>query len=63
VSELVEVYAARAVLLLREAWQDGYFTNSSHRKQLDNEDDLALLRSREDFRELRNSIHELGQTR
>jgi tetratricopeptide (TPR) repeat protein len=49
---LAEQYAIEAVELLRKARAAGYFSDPPHIAQLNRDENLAQLRSREDFRKL-----------
>ena len=47
-----ESYAARAVAMLRRAQATGYFKDSQRVQHLKQDDDLAVLRARDDFQNL-----------
>jgi eukaryotic-like serine/threonine-protein kinase len=49
---LIDRYAAHAVQWLAEAKKAGYFKNDVNLKRLESDNDFALLRSRDDFRQL-----------
>jgi tetratricopeptide (TPR) repeat protein len=51
-AKLRERYAARAVALLAELHEEGYFASVQNAARLKEDPDLALLRQRDDFRKL-----------
>jgi len=58
--EMAAAYAARAVLLLTRARDEGYFATPRGWKQLQTDDDMTPLLQRKDFQELRASVPSPG---
>ncbi len=57
---LAEAYAARAVLLLTRARDEGYFASPSEWKLLQSDDDLTILQRRKDFQDLLATVPRPG---
>jgi tRNA A-37 threonylcarbamoyl transferase component Bud32 len=55
-SKLAEEYASRAVYLLKQAMELGYFARPENRNKLRQDQELASLRSRRDFQDLVRSV-------
>jgi hypothetical protein len=56
ISLLADNYAARAMIFLGRARDEGYFAGPEQIKQLDTDSDLKSLRRRKDFQELRSAL-------